>query len=155
VVVEERPDGSLVLAPEESRGSRRAQRRMSEVGNTLLSGMLFTPKQPPTTIPAALDDWGVDLGEDELVREFLVADVDGRTGFVAVTSQRILFLVNVGRELGIAQAQLLSSARGVDLVRRGVGHKLRVRGDGFEMLIGVSDRGSLARLQQALAVQNR
>jgi hypothetical protein len=119
-------------------GSRRAQCRIPGAGSKLLSRMLFTSKPPPPTIPAALDEWGVDLGGDEFVRELLVADVDGGAGFVAVTSQRMLFLVKVGRELGIAREQLLLSACGVDLVRRGMGHKLRVRWDGSEMLVGAA-----------------
>jgi hypothetical protein len=154
VVVKEQPDGSLVLAPDIARGFRRAQPRTPQARNTLLSGTIFTPKEAARTVPVALADWGVDLGEGELVREFLVANVDGRAGFVAVTSQRLVFVAKIGGELSMAQEERLSSARDIDLVRRGMRRKLRVRWDGFEMLIGTSDRKSLARLQQILAVQN-
>jgi hypothetical protein len=152
VVIEERPDGSLVVAPDATRGSGRAGRpRGPHARNTLLSGMLFRSKQATATVPEALDDWGVELREDELVWEFLVADVDGRTGFVAVTSQRFIFVARVGRELGVAQEHLLASARDVELIRRGMRHKLRVTFNGSETLIGASDRHSLSRLHQLLA----
>jgi hypothetical protein len=151
VVIEERPDGSLVVAPHIARGSRGAARpRAPHAGNTLLSGMLFRSKQAATTVPEALDDWGVELREDELVWEFLVADVDGRTGFVAVTSQRFIFVTRIGRELGVAQEHLLSTARDVELIRRGMRHKLHVAWNGSETLIGASDRHSLSRLQELL-----
>jgi hypothetical protein len=152
VVIEERPDGSLVVAPDTSRGSGRAARpRAARAGNTLLAGMLFRSKEPTRSVPEALDDWGVELLEDELVREFLVADVDGRTGFVAVTSQRFIFVARIGRELGVAQEHLLASAHQVELIRRRMRHKLRVTWNGSETLIGTSDRHSLSRLQQLLA----
>jgi hypothetical protein len=152
VVIEERPDGCLVVAPDTPKGSGRAARpRAPRAGNTLLSGMLFRSKQATTTVPEALDDWGVELREDELVCEFLVADVDGRTGFVAVTSQRFIFVARIGRELGVAREHLLSSARDVELIRRGMRHKLRVTWNGSETLIGAADRHSLSRLQQLLA----
>jgi hypothetical protein len=152
VIVEERPDGSLLVAPETSRRSGRAARqRAPGAGSTLLSEMLFRSKQSPTTVPEALQGWGVELREDELVWEFLVADVDGRTGYVAVTSQRFIFVAQIGRGLGVAQEHLLSSARDVEFVRRGMKHKLRVTWNGSETLIGASDRHSLSRLQQLLA----
>jgi hypothetical protein len=151
VVIEERADGSLVVAPDTSRGSGRAARqRAAHAGNTLLSGMLFRSKQATTTVPEALDDWGVELREDELVWEFLVADVDGRTGFVAVTSRRFIFVARIGRELGVAQEHLLAGARDVELIRRGFRHKLRVTWNGSETLIGATNRHSLSRLQQLL-----
>jgi hypothetical protein len=152
VVVEERPDGWLVVAPDTSKRSEGAARRpVPRVGGTLLSALLTRSKQPPkTSVPELLDEWGVQLGDDELISEFLVADIDGSTGFVAITSQRFIFCADTGRGFGVVQEHLLSAARNVELLRHGRRQELRVTWHGAESRIGGLDVDSLSRLRDRL-----
>jgi hypothetical protein len=81
VVVEERSDGSLLVAPDTSKRRDGAARRPApDVGGTLLSGLLTRSKQATTSVPETLKAWGVELDEQELVRDFLLAEIDGRRG---------------------------------------------------------------------------
>lgn len=154
VVVEERPDGSLLLAPDTAKRLRPAARRpAANAGGTLFSGLLSRPAPSPRTAPETLEDWGVELGEDEIVREFLVGDIDGRMGFLAITSQRFIFVADAGGRLGVVQEHLLSAARDVEVVRRRRKQKLRVSWHGAECLIGVPDQDSLSRLERHLTGQ--
>jgi hypothetical protein len=130
VVVEERPDGSLVLAPDTVNRTGSTERRM--------------------TTEEILEEWGVQLRGDELPGELFVADVDDTPGFVAITSQRFIFVADTGRGLSVVQEHLLSAARNVQSIRRGMRHKLRVTWHGDESLIVTPDRKSLARLQHYL-----
>jgi hypothetical protein len=152
VVVEERPDGSLVVAPATSkRSDSTAPRPVPHVRTTLLSGLLTRSKQAPkTSVPELLAGWGVGLRDEEQISEFLVADIDGSTGFVAVTSQRFIFVADTGRGFGVAQEHLLSAARNVGLVRHGRRHELRVTWHGAESRIGGVDADLLSRLRDHL-----
>ena len=157
VIVEERPDGSLVLAPDTaSRTGGTAHRSggtsrppTSSVG-ALLSGLLVSPKSKRMTTEEILDEWGVRLRHDELPGEMFVADVDEKAGFVTITSQRFIFVADTGKGLSVVQDNLLSAARNVELIRRGMRQRLRVTWHGTESLIVTPDRKSLARLQQYL-----
>ena len=150
VVVEERPDGSLVLEPDTAnRTGSTAPRPAPSVG-TLLSGLLASPKSKRMTTEEILEEWGVRLREDELPGEMFVADVDERPGFVAITSQRFIFVADTGEGLSVVQDYLLSAARNVEFIRRGMRHKLRVTWHGKENLIVTPDRKSLSRLHHYL-----
>lgn len=157
VIVEERPDGSLVLAPDTAnltggtahRSGGSSRQPTSSVG-ALLSGLLVSPKSKRMTTEEILDEWGVRLRHDELPGEMFVADVDEKPGFVTVTSQRFIFVADTGKGLSVVQDNLLSAARNVELIRRGMRQRLRVTWHGTESVIVTPDRKSLARLQQYL-----
>ena len=157
VIVEERPDGSLVLAPDTaSRTGATANRSggtsrppTSSVGS-LLSGLLASPKSKRMTTEEILEEWGVRLRQDELPGEMFVADVDERPGFVTITSQRFIFVADTGKGLSVVHDNLLSAARNVELLRRGMRQRLRVTWHGTDSVIVTPDRKSLARLQYYL-----
>jgi hypothetical protein len=152
VVLEERSDGSLVVAPDPSRRSGAAARRPAPEGiSSLFSGLLSRPSSTPPNVPEILEGWGVELDEDEDVSEFLIADIDGMTGFLVVTTQRFIFAAGSGKSLGVVQEHLLSAARNVELVGRRRRAKLRVTWHGSESTIGLLDRDALSRLYETLA----
>lgn len=150
VVVEQRPDGSLVIAPDPSRRSETTPRRPTASFAALLSGLLTPPPRSPMTGDQVLEGWGVELEEGETIEEFFVADVDDHAGFLAITSQRFIFVADVGKGPTLVHEHLLSAARNVEVVRRGLRHKLRVTWHGAESLVGGLDRKALIRLQHRL-----
>jgi hypothetical protein len=152
VVVEERADGSLLVTPDPAgrpaAPARRAPARSE--GPSLFAGLLSRPARTPPDVPTILEDWGVALGEDEPVNDFILAEIDGRTGFLAITSQRFIFGTNTGRKVTVVEEHLLSSARDVELIGRRRWQKLRVTWHGAASVISVPDRDALARLHQRL-----
>jgi len=152
VVVEERPDGSVVLVPDPSgRSGGAARRPAAEGAPSLFSGLFNRPPSTPPNVPEILEAWGVELGEDEDISEFLIAEIDGQTGFLAVTTQRFIFAAGSGKALGVVQDHLLSAARDVELVGRRRRPKLRVTWHGSASTIGALDRDALLRLHDTLA----
>jgi hypothetical protein len=151
VVMEQRSDGSLVVAPDVSKGSRSGSRRSASPIATLFSGLLAQPGKSMTGLEV-LEGWGVALDEDEQIEEFFVADVDDVAGFLAITSRRFIFVADTGRGSRVLHEYRLSAARNVELVRRGLRHKLRVTWHGAEHLIGGLDRKSVERLIDHLRV---
>ena len=150
VVVEQRPDGSLVLAPDPVKPPGAPRQGSSASGiATLLSG-LINPPEKPMTGGELLQDWGVELDEQEQIEEFFVADVDDEAGFVAITTHRFIFVADSGKGNKVVHEHLLSAARDVELVRRGLRQRLHVTWHGAESLIGGVDRKSIARLQHHL-----
>jgi hypothetical protein len=149
VVVEQRSDGSLVVVPDVSNGSATAPRRSASPIATLLSGLL-TPPQKPMSGVEVLKGWGVELDEEEGIEEFLVADVDDEGGFLAITSQRFIFVADRGRGSKVVHEYLLSAARDVEIVRRGVRQRLRVTWHGAEIFVSGLDRKAMARLEHRL-----
>jgi hypothetical protein len=117
----------------------------------MFGGLLPRSRPEPASVPTLLEGWGVELAEDEGVEEFLMAEIDGKTGFVAVTNQRFIFAAHAGREVTVVQEHLLSAARNVELVGRRRKQKLRVSWHGSDSLIWVPDRDAFARLQRKLA----
>jgi hypothetical protein len=150
VVVEQRSDGSLVVAPDASkRRSGTAPGGSASPVVTLLSGLL-TPTEKPMSGAEVLEGWGVELDEEERVEEFFVADVDDQAGFLAITNQRFIFVADSGKGPTVVHEHLLSAARNVELVRRGLRHRLRVTWHRAESLVGGLDRKAVARLEQRL-----
>jgi len=149
VVVEQRSDGSLVLAPDTSNPSGAARRWSASPVASLLSGLLATP-QKPMSGPEVLEGWGVELDDEERVEAFFLADVDDESGFLAITSRRFIFVADRGKGSTIVHEHPLSTAGEVELVRRGLRHKLRVSWPGAESLVGGLDREQIARLQHHL-----
>jgi hypothetical protein len=157
VIVEERPDGSLVIAPDPASPSagtghrpRSTARPPTSGVGSLLSGLLASPKSKRMTTEEILEEWGVRLRQDEQPGEMFVADVDEKPGFVTITSQRFIFVADTGSGLSVVHDHLLSAARNVELTRRGMRHRLRVTWHGTESVILTPDRKSLARLQHYL-----
>jgi hypothetical protein len=150
VVVEQRPDGSVVLAPDTANRPGSQPRWQAPNVGTLLSGLLASPKSKRQTAEEILEEWGVQLRADELPGELFVADVDDTPGFVAITSQRFIFVADTGKGLSVVQEHLLAAARNVELIRRGIRHKLRVTWHGTESLVVTPDRKALTRLQHHL-----
>jgi len=141
VVTEERSDGCLVIAPTTARRSEETARpRAPRAASAGLTRLRSRAPQARVTIPEALDGWGVALLEDELVAEFVLADIAGRTGFAAVTTRRFIFVAQTDTGPGVADEHLLSTVRHVELIRRGIRYKLRVAWDRSETLIGAEDR---------------
>jgi len=149
VVVEQRSDGSLVVAPDVSRRSVPAPRRSASPFATLLSGLLTPPEKPMSGVEV-LDGWGIELDDEERIEEFFVADVDDEAGFLAITSHRFIFVADSGKGFTVVHEHLLSAARNVELVRRGLRQRLRVTWHGAESLVGGLDRKAIARLQHRL-----
>jgi hypothetical protein len=153
VVVEERADGSVVLAPDTSGRPRAAAARRTPAGYegpSLFGGLFARPPRTPPDVPTILEDWGVELADGESVSDFILAEVDGQTGFLAITSQRFIFATNTGRKVTVVQEHLLSAARNVELFGRRRWQKLRVTWHGAESVISVPDRDALPRLHQHL-----
>jgi hypothetical protein len=149
VVVEQRSDGSLVVAPDVSKRSGAAARRPASPIANLLSGLL-APAEKPMTDVEVLESWGFELDAEERIEEFFVADVDDEAGFLAVTSTRFIFVADHGKGHKVVHEHLLSVARNVELVRHGLRQRLRVTWHGAESLIGGLDRKTIARLQHHL-----
>lgn len=146
VVVEERSDGSLVLAPDTSRSRRRSARDST---GTPLSRLVSRREPGPATIHEALDEWGFELHQDEFVTDFREATADGRGGFAAVTNQRIVFFARHGADLRAIHQHPLSAAQTVELVRRPFKAVLRVRwADGETQIAGALE--ALTRLREQL-----
>jgi hypothetical protein len=97
-----------------------------------------------------LEGWGVELGTDERLEEFFVADVDDEAGFLALTSQRFIFVASRGKGHKVVHDHLVSTARNVELVRHGLRQRLHVTWHGVESRIGGLDRKAIVRLQQHL-----
>ncbi|HTP18117.1 MAG TPA: hypothetical protein VMJ65_00845 [Solirubrobacteraceae bacterium] len=152
VVVEERPDGSLVVAPDPTRRSGGTRRQPEPEGVwSLFSGLLTRPPSTPPNVPEILERWGVELSDDEGISDFMIAEIDGQTGFLAVTTQRFIFAAGSGKALRVVQEHLLSAARNVEVVGRKRRAKLHVTWHGSESVIEVLDRDALPRLYETLA----
>jgi hypothetical protein len=149
VILEKRPDGTLVVAPDTSKRSAGVARRATSRGGTLLSGLLGPAKTPLSDVEV-LEDWGVELGAHELVSEFFIANVDDTMGFLAITSRRFIFVTDAGKRQTVVHEHMLSAARNVEFVRRGLRHKLRVTWHGVDSFIDTPDRKALTRLQHYL-----
>lgn len=149
VVVEQRSDGSLVLLPDVSSRSSAGPRRSASPIAALLSG-LIAPAEKSMTGTEVLEGWGVELDEDEQIEEFFVAEVDDIAGFLAITSQRFIFVADTGKGSAVLHEYVLSAARDVEVVRRGLRYKLRVTWYDVESLVGGLDRKSIERLQHHL-----
>jgi hypothetical protein len=149
VVVEQRSDGSLIVVPDASKRSAPAPRRSPSPIASLLSG-LITPAPKAVTGAQILEEWGVELDEEERIEEFFVADVDDEAGFLAITTERFIFVADRGKGSTVVHDHLLSAARDVELVRRGLRQRLRVSWHGAESLVGGLDKKATARLEHHL-----
>jgi hypothetical protein len=149
VVLEQRSDGSLVLAPDGSRRSRAAPQRSVSPLAALLSG-LVTPPETPASGDEVLEGWGVELGEEERVEEFFAAEVDDSAGFLAITSQRFIFVSDISKGPRRVREYPLSAVRNVEQIRQGLRLKLRITWPGAESLVGGLDRKGIARLEHHL-----
>lgn len=116
----------------------------------MFGGLVSRPAPEPATVPEMLEEWGVELSDSEVIEEFLLAEIDGKTGFVALTTRRFIFSAHTGRDVAVVQDHLLSAARNVELVGRPRKQRLRVTWHGSDSLIWVPDRDAFARLHRKL-----
>jgi hypothetical protein len=149
VVVEEQPDGTLVLTPDRQPTGTRERPPERPLGAT--AGLLAALKprsRDQRTVPELLADWDVMLDPGEAVAEFLMVNVDGRYGYVAITSHRLIFVpVSSG---ATREERPLSTLHGVDLVGHGRRGSLRLSWDDGLMLIRADARDALSRLERSL-----
>ena len=111
---------------------------------------LARPVRTPPSISETLEGWGVELADGETPSDLMVADIDGDAGFLAITSQRFIFVAQTVKGLGVVQENLLSAARNVAVVGSRRRQKLRVTWHGTESVISLHDRDALARLESHL-----
>jgi hypothetical protein len=152
LVTEERADGSLTLKRDDAPRLRR-RRAPREVTDDLgpLAHLFRRRPEPTRTADAALDAWGVDLLDDEALGEFLLADIDERHGFVAVTNHRLIFLERNGAVLQPRQEHPLSQLMSVEPMARGRKARLMIKWDGAPpMSINSTNRAQLERLRAQL-----
>lgn len=166
IVSEERADGSLVLTPEAGSGPGGrpggrppSRERRQPVSTGVLLSQLFTGRRAESfsTSREALAAWGVDLHEDESIAEFVIADVGGLHGFVALTSRRLIFLEGGGgTALEPRLERPLEQLRAVKPVgRRGRGGIAIEWEDGAPTVVESLDRAQLGRLHDGLAAHAR
>ncbi len=149
VVVEQRSDGSLVVAPDASRRSATVPQRSASPIASLFSG-LIAPAPKAMTGVEVLEGWGVELDEEERIEEFFVAVVDDEAGFLAITTERFIFVADRGKGSTVIHDHLLSAARDVEVVRRGLRQRVRVTWHGAESFVSGLDRKTTARLERHL-----
>jgi hypothetical protein len=152
-VLEERADGSLVVAPERPSAAPDASPPPIGAAGGALMKLFLANRRPATrNVPELLAGWGIPLRANEEISEFVTAELDDRMGFLAVTTERIIFVPHGSRRAGAAEVEehLLYAARNVELVRSGLGHKLRVSWHGRERLIGGLTREALTRIRDLL-----
>lgn len=72
-----------------------AQRPREASGGGGLLDMIRTTPSPIEDVPQLVDEWGVELWPDEVVRDdgLCFAEIDGVLGYVLVTSSRLRFVV--------------------------------------------------------------
>jgi hypothetical protein len=150
VVVEEGSDGSLVVAPDRARFGSQPLRPQPQGLGALFSSFISRPPQAPSSVVAALRGWGVALCEDEPVRDFMAVTIDARSGFLALTSRRFIFIARSRAGLRVEREAPLFAAHDVELVRHRLRNQLRVKFHDDELLIRAPDRSSLVRLHRQL-----
>jgi len=156
VVVEERPDGSLVLEVDRDAGAhRKPARDQPRGGGGLLA--LLTRRSQPTSLPEVLDSLGVQLASDEHVAQFLFAEIEGAAGYVLLTNVRFLFVPDTAarsaRPPGSTSGRIersLDTLREAELVGRGRRQRLLVTWESSQTLITAFDRAVLAQLERRL-----
>ncbi len=151
VVAEARADGSLVLIPDASPSAHRRARPGWVDERGPLARLLGGRTEPVRTTQEALGAWGVELLDDETVVEFVMADVDERHGFVALTNRRFIFLVRGRTTLEPHDAHPLDQITSVERIGRGRKPRLVVRStDRPPVVIESPDRSQLERLSAGL-----
>jgi hypothetical protein len=150
VVVDERADGTLVLAPQAAAAPQAPaapQPRATPGLGGLLGRLMARPSDSdPRTVPELLSDWGVPLASGEQLMEFAAIDLDARRGFAALTSRRLVF----SPEGASAEQWPLATLQGVTTERVRRRTVLRVDLGGRSLVIEAVDRDTLARLERGL-----
>ncbi len=114
-------------------------------------GNLFSRRRPgPATVAEALSGWGIALQGGESVTVFCLGEVDGVTGFLALTNRRVIFVAGTGERAGVRREHPLDEVGAVRPFRRRLRRLLRVTCAGAETVIGAPDRRTLDELEQAL-----
>jgi hypothetical protein len=155
LVTAEQADGSLLLKPDNSvQARRRPPLRERDEDAGLLLHLVRRRPEPALTTTDALEAWGVELHDDEAVVEFVVADVDKRRGFLAVTNRRLIFVEEDRAGLWARYEHPISQIASVEPLARGRRAKLTVNFEGApSMIINTPSRSQLERLRAALSAR--
>ncbi len=146
LVVEERPDGSLLLAPAPV---AFPDRKVIRSANRWRGGRQRADREA-LTVPELLMGWGVELADGEFVVEFLAGEIDRRNGFLALTRDRLIFVSQGGQGPAAVLAHPRSSVRNAWIVGARVSRKLSIALQDGEIVIEAADAASLRRLRDRL-----
>jgi hypothetical protein len=149
VVIEERDDGTLVIARASGGTAPAPPRTESRFGT--LGRMFRRSRTTNATVPELLAGWGIQLRGKEEVEAFLTADVDGTPGFLALTTERLIFVPHGGAGTSAVQVHARTALRGVEPIRQGLSHALRIDWGETASLITRAGPAELARLHDALS----
>ena len=152
VVLEERPDGSLVLARDGSQppAPPGGARPGSDEERSPLARLLMRAPEASASAPELLSRWGVELRDGETVLEFLTVTLDGGPVFLALTTERLVAVPAVARGARVVREYTLASVARVALERHGMTAQLRVVFDTGELVIGGVSRADLRRLRERM-----
>lgn len=149
VVVEERADGSMVIAPDRS-GTRAPGSQDTHDAHPLIA-LLRPGRQVQRPTHEVLADWGVPLLGAERLVEFALADVGKRQGFVLLTTERIVYLVRGRAGLEPVFERPRSALSTVELTHRRRRTQLAVTWpDGESLILAGPDRAALERVEAEL-----
>ena len=116
----------------------------------VLADLIRPPRQE--SLSSVLADWGVGMRAGERVELFELAIVDERPGYLLVTSDRVLFFVQMGRRAhAIAFEYPLSGVRRVRIARRRRRPRLQWRGPDAEHVVKGMGVARIRRLDAFLA----
>lgn len=105
------------------------------------------------TLDEQLAEWGVALGEGEEVQLFRLAEVDGRTGYLLVTSRRLAFFAQTRRtEHELAFEHPLEEMLGARVAGKRPRRRVEVSGTDFSHVIVGPNSRDLERLARFLAL---
>lgn len=115
----------------------------------------FRRRTRPSTVPAVLAGWGLELEDEEQVGAFVMAEVDGANGFLVLTSSRFLFFEGNGKQCTLVQERALAELEDVELVRSGLRRRLRIAWDSATTVVGSLERELMRDLHDRLRTHVR
>jgi len=117
------------------------QRPQRSSGGGLLD-LIRTPTSPIEDVPALVEEWGIDLWPDEVLRDdgLCFAEIEGEIGYVLVTSSRFRFMVAARGRRGAPEVRInreLQRLRGAAVERRRLRKVAVLRFDDGELVVQV------------------
>ena len=94
--------------------------------------------------------WGTELAGDEYVVAFFTATIERRTGFVALTRDRLLFISQTARGPEAVFTRSRSLVRDAKIIGRGIAVGLVIVWRDGETLVEAADPSALRRLRDQL-----
>jgi Bacterial PH domain len=131
-------------------GGRHAQgSRLSDLLFTRLAGASIP------TLPDVLADWGINLSDGEHVAYFRVAAMDGRPGYLLVTSERLVFFEHTwGRGHHLTVEHSLSDLT-VQVKRRILNRRLELHARDFRHVLDELQGKEVGRIASYIAKQRQ